>query len=112
MLTRLRLLPTAPTDTAGSWVPIWVVRVGDELYVRSYRGPTGSWYRRARRTGHGRIRVAGTEHTVVFTGADPSTRTGVDDAYQAKYGHYGSSYVIPMTSDPAAETTLRLTRTH
>ena len=29
-------------------VPIWVVRVGDELYVRSYRIVSGGWYRRAR----------------------------------------------------------------
>jgi hypothetical protein len=25
---------------------IWVVRVGDELYVRSYRGRTGGWFSR------------------------------------------------------------------
>ena len=95
---RSRSRPTARTVSAGSWVPIWVVRVGNELYVRSYRGPTGNWYRRARNTGHGRIRVARTERTVVFTTADPSTRAAVDDAYRAKYGRYGSSDITPMTS--------------
>jgi hypothetical protein len=32
----------------------------------------------------------------------------MDDAYRVKYGRYGRSYVKPMTSDSAAETTLRL----
>jgi hypothetical protein len=49
---------TAPAPA----VPIWVVRVGDDLYVRSYHGPSGSWYRRARRNGSGRIRVGGVDH--------------------------------------------------
>lgn len=31
-------------------VPIWVVRIGDDLYVRSWRGTEGSWYRGARAT--------------------------------------------------------------
>ena len=108
----IEVAPHRADRTAGSWVPIWVVCVGDELYVRSYRGPTGTWYRRARRTGHGRIRVANTEHTVGFAPADPSTRAGVDGAYQAKYGRYGSSYITMMTSDPVAGTTLQLTPTH
>ena len=105
----IEVAPDRADRTAGPWVPIWVVRVGDELYVRSFRGPSGSWYRRARNTGHGRIRVARTERTVVFATADPSTRPVVDDAYRAKYGRYGSSYITPMTSDSVAGTTLRLT---
>ncbi|HZA72055.1 MAG TPA: DUF2255 family protein [Propionibacteriaceae bacterium] len=105
----IEVAPDRADHTAASWVPIWVVRVGDELYVRSFRGPSGSWYRRARDTGHGRIRVAGTERTVVFITAEPSTRTEVDDAYRAKYGRYGSSYITPMISDSVAGTTLRLT---
>ena len=105
----IEVAPDRADRSAVSWVPIWVVRVGDGLYVRSFRGPSGSWYRRARNTGHGRIRVAGTERTVVFSTADPSTRAAVDDAYRAKYGRYGDSYTTPMTSDSVAGTTLRLT---
>jgi hypothetical protein len=89
-------------------VPIWVVRVGDDLYVRSYRGPSGSWYRRARRNGSGRIRVGGVDHAVRFAAADTTVRTQVDDAHRAKYGRYGSSLVRPMISDTVAETTLQL----
>lgn len=31
-------------------VTIWVVRVDDDLYVRSYRGRQGAWYRAAQRS--------------------------------------------------------------
>ncbi len=33
-----------------TWLPIWVVRIGDDLYVRSARGREGSWFRHALRT--------------------------------------------------------------
>jgi hypothetical protein len=99
------LPPTAPTTLRA--VPIWVVRVGDDLYVRSYRGPSGSWYRRARRNDSGRISVGGVDHAVRFTAADPTVRTQVDEAYRAKYGRY-SSLIRPLISDSVAETTLQL----
>src|SRR5439155_1674412 len=41
-------LEIAPGRSDGSLrraVPIWVVRVGEELYIRSWRGDSGSWYR-------------------------------------------------------------------
>ena len=104
----IHLAPDRADHRPGSTVPIWVVRVGDDLYVRSYRGPSGSWYRRARRTGSGRIRVGGVDHAVRFTAADAGVRTQVDEAYRTKYGRYGSSYVRPMISDTVAETTLQL----
>jgi hypothetical protein len=101
------LPPTALTTRPGRAVPIWVVRVGDDLYAKSYRGPSGSWYRRARRNGSGLIRVGGVDHAVRFTVADPGVRTQVDEAYRAKYGRYGS-LVRPMISDTVADTTLQL----
>ena len=33
------------------YVTMWVVRSGDELYVRSAYGPNSGWYRRARPVG-------------------------------------------------------------
>jgi hypothetical protein len=40
-------------------VTIWVVRVGDDLYVRSWRGRAGSWYRTAQDSHEGRISAGG-----------------------------------------------------
>lgn len=104
----IEVAPERSDGTADPAVPVWVVRVDDDLYVRSYRGPVGGWYRRARRSGRGRIRVGGIEFPVHFTSPDPSTRQAVDDAYRTKYGRYGSSYVATMTSDAVASTTLQL----
>jgi hypothetical protein len=85
---------------------IWIVRYGDGLYVRSYRGPGGGWYRAARRSGRARIRGGGFERDVTVTPHDRD-RAGLDDAYRSKYGR--SSYVDAMVTDSAAATTLRLT---
>ena len=38
--------PDQGARSRGPAVPIWVVRVGDELNVRSYRRASGGWYRR------------------------------------------------------------------
>jgi hypothetical protein len=103
------IAPDRGDRTPGPAVPIWVVRVGDKLYVRSYRGPSGGWYRRARFSGSGRIRSGRDEFRVRFSEvAAPELRAQIDEAYRVKYGRYGSSYVTPMTSDSVAETTLQL----
>jgi hypothetical protein len=85
---------------------IWLVRVGDDLFIRSYRGPGGGWYRAATRTGRGRVSVGAIGHDVAFEPAPDVDRAAVDDAYGAKYGR--SSYVNAMVTNDAAATTLRL----
>ncbi|MEQ0564239.1 DUF2255 family protein [Amycolatopsis sp. NEAU-NG30] len=100
-------ITTARDDgSSRAWVPIWVVRVGDELFVRSYRGTQGGWYRHATRLARGRIRAGGVEHAVGFVPAE--TSAAVDDAYRAKYGRYAGGPLDPMLSERAAATTLKL----
>jgi hypothetical protein len=98
---------TGLTTRLAPAVPIWVVRVGEALYVRSYRGPSGGWYRRARATVESAqtARSLGSDFSEV---AGTELRARIDEAYRVKYGRYGSSYVTPMASDSAAETTLQL----
>jgi Uncharacterized protein conserved in bacteria (DUF2255) len=43
----LDIAPARPDRSLRPYTTIWVVRVGDELYVRSYRGRRGSWFRHA-----------------------------------------------------------------
>jgi hypothetical protein len=90
-------------------VPIWVVRVGDDLYVRSYRGGAGAWYRHATDQPRGRIRAGGVERDVTFDQPDDSVQPAIDDAYRAKYGRYGDTYLKPMLTQQAIAATLRLT---
>jgi hypothetical protein len=104
-------LQIAPARQNGSLRPgttIWVVRVGDELYVRSYRGRGGAWFRTAARSHQGRIRAGGVERDVRFEEPDGGVREAVDQAYRAKYARYGDAYVDPIVSDAAAEATFRL----
>jgi hypothetical protein len=42
----LQITTTRPDGTQRRWTPIWVVRVGDALYVRSAAGGSSDWYRR------------------------------------------------------------------
>jgi hypothetical protein len=88
-------------------VPIWVVRVGDELYVRSWRGPGGSWYLAVRATHEGHISAGGVERDVSLAEVGGDVDGAVDAAYRAKYGRY-SSYVEPMIAAQARATTLKL----
>ncbi|SHH31713.1 hypothetical protein SAMN05443575_3699 [Jatrophihabitans endophyticus] len=91
-------------------VPIWVVRVGDDVIVRSYRGEGGGWYRHARDDGAGRVRVAGMDLAVtVAPVTDQEASEAIDAAYRAKYARYGDSYLKPMVAEAARAATLRLT---
>lgn len=108
----LDVITTAADGTARRPVPIWVVRVGNGIYVRSYRGETGAWYRHARAEHTGRVRVAGLDQPVRFEPiADRDTDPAIDAAYAAKYARYGDSYLKPMVAAAAQAATLRLTPT-
>ncbi len=86
-------------------VTIWVVRVGDDLYVRSYRGAEGAWYRGTRVRHKGHIRAGGVEKDL---DPDPALAAAIDTAYRIKYRRYGGQYVDPMVAAPARATTLKL----
>jgi hypothetical protein len=89
-------------------VIIWVVRVGDDLYVRSGYGHTAAWYRGTQVRHEGRISAGGIENDVAFEDADPAVNDEVDAAYSAKYRRYGAQYVNSVTTPEARSTTIRL----
>src|SRR5437016_13937932 len=82
-------------------VTIWVVRRGDDLYVRSVNGRTGVWFRGAQVRHEGRIGAGGLEKDVTFVAADPGLNDQIDAAYRTKYRRYVASIVgcivIPST---------------
>ena len=103
-------LEVAPRRADGSTrraTPVWVVRVGDDLYLRSWRGRDGAWYRDARAQGQGRISARGVSRDVTFVPATDDVNRAVDEAYRQKYARY-PSYVPPMIAEQARVTTLRL----
>jgi len=103
-------ITTARSDgSLRRWVPIWVVRVDDGLYVRSYRGADGAWYRHATQLSQGRIRAGCVERDGTVDRPDDTVQPAIDDAYRAKYARYGATYLRPMLAARATATTLRLT---
>src|ERR671929_104609 len=53
-------------EAVGTPVTIWVVRVGDDLYVRSWHGRGGAWFRGTQGRHEGRIPAGGVEQDVTF----------------------------------------------
>lgn len=105
------VLELASTRTDGSlrpYVTMWVVRAGDELYVRSAHGPDNPWYRRAKASGEGRIRAGGLERAVTFDDAAPGAQASIDGAYHTKYDRYGPQMVGSVTGPRAEAVTIRL----
>jgi hypothetical protein len=106
--TELRISTRRHDGTLRPPVPIWVVRVGDGIYVRSYKGTGGAWFRRVSALGTAHIRAADVDRDVTVSLTGTAARAEIDEAYRAKYARYGRAYVEPMTADAAAATTLLL----
>ena len=87
---------------------IWVVRVGDDLYVRSTYGIRAAWYWATQTTHEGWIQAGGVEKEVAFDDARGYLDTEIDAAYWGKYRRYGARFVDPVTSDESHTTTIRL----
>jgi hypothetical protein len=102
----------ATVDAEGTWRPFiiaWVVRVDQGLYVRSFHGTGGSWYRRAQGSGRGRIRADGREYDVSFEPPQPGAQPAISDAYRVKYAT--SPYMEPMVAPDVVAATLRIVAT-
>lgn len=104
----LRLASVRPDGTLRPYVTMWVVRVGDDLYVRSAYGPTNPWFRRAKASGAGRIRAGGLERDVTFAEAAPDIHAAIDAAYHAKYDRYGPRIVGTVVGPDVTAVTIRL----
>ena len=90
-------------------VTIWVVRVGNDLYVRSWKGNDGAWFRAIQARGEGHIEAGGVGKDVTFVAqADADVNQQIDAAYRAKYRHHGGRYVDPMVAPTARATTIKL----
>ena len=89
-------------------VTTWMVRIGDDLYVRSVRGRNGHWFRGVQETHDGRIRAGGIQQDVTFVDADHAVEKDVDDAYRAKYRRYSGAILDSVLTTEARLATLRV----
>jgi hypothetical protein len=95
-------------DTLRNLVTIWVVRLGDDLYVRSVNGRTGAWFRGTQVRHEGRIGAGGVEKDVTFVDADDGINDQIDDAYRSKYRRYAPSIVGSVLTPEARSATIKL----
>jgi hypothetical protein len=88
-------------------VTMWVVRVGDEVYVRSVNGRGASWFRGAQSRHEAHIRAGGVEKDVDLIETD-DLDDELDTAYREKYGRRYPSIVPSIVTPEARAATLEL----
>jgi hypothetical protein len=90
-------------------VTIWVVRIGDDLYVRSVNGPTSGWFRGTQVRHEGHIQAGGVSKDVTFVDvdADDAIHNQIDEAYRTKYRRY-PQYAAPMVTPEMRSVTIKL----
>ena len=86
---------------------IWVVRLGDEFYVRSVNGRTGSWFQGAQDRHEARIQAGGVGKDVLLVETD-NLGDEIDAAYRTKYRRYAASIVGSVLTPEARAATLKL----
>ena len=88
-------------------VTIWVVRDGDDLYVRSVNGRTSSWFGGVRVRHEGRVRAGGVDKDVLLVETD-DMNDEIDAAYRSKYRRYAESIGGSILTPDARAATLKL----
>jgi hypothetical protein len=94
--------------TLGTPRTIWVVRVGDDLYVRSMYGRTGGWFPGTQARHQGHIRAGGVDKDVTFADADADLNDQIDAAYRDKYRRYGEQIIGGVVNPGARAATIQL----
>ena len=106
--TELELASARPDGTLRNPRTIWVVRVGDDLYVRSMYGRAGGWFPGTQVRHQGHIQAGGVDKDVTFADADPALNDQIDAAYRDKYRRYGERIVGSVMNHEARAATIKL----
>jgi hypothetical protein len=93
--------------TLRNAVTMWVVRHGDDLYVRSVNGRGSSWFRGAQARHEAHIQAGGVDKEVLLVEPD-DVDDELDAAYRAKYQRYAENIVGSIVSPQARAATLKL----
>jgi hypothetical protein len=103
----LQLASVRDDGTLRRPVTIWVVRQGDDLYVRSVYGRSSTWFRGTQDRHEGQIEAGGVDKEVLFVDTDELNEE-IDAAYRTKYRRYPAEYVDPMAGPEARAATIKL----
>ena len=90
-------------------VTIWVVRVGNDLYVRSVYGRGSAWFRGTQTRHEGHIRAGSVDKDVTFVEeTDSNVNEQIDAAYRTKYRRYAASIINSVITPEARSATIKL----
>src|SRR5213596_2410527 len=103
----LEIAPVRTDSTLRNPTTIWVVRLGDDLYVRSVNGRTSSWFRGAQARHEAHIEAGDVGKDVLLVETD-DMNDKIDAAYREKYHRYAESIVGSVVSPNARAATLKL----
>jgi hypothetical protein len=106
----LQIAPRRRDGTLRNPRTTWVVRHGDDLYVRSVNGRTSAWFRGAQVRHEGNIQAGGVDKDVRLVETD-DLNDQIDAAYRTKYRRYAPSIIDAIVSPQARAATLRLVPT-
>ena len=86
---------------------IWVVRLGDDVYVRAWNGLNSAWYNVAQQNHEGSVKLRGEEILVEFVD-EPGKEVNeqINQAYLDKYGR--SQYSKAMIGEEQQKNTMKL----
>ncbi len=105
----LRLASLRSNGTLRNPVTIWVVLVGDDLYVRCVNGRNGAWFRGVQTQHAGHIQAGGVSKDVTFVDeADADLNNQIDATYRSKYKRYPANIVNSILTSQARSSTLKL----
>jgi hypothetical protein len=89
-------------------VIMWVVRDGDDIYVRSVNGRGSSWFRGAQQRHQAQVRAGGGVEKDIELIETEEASDAVDAAYQQKYGRRYPTIVPSIVTPKARAATLQL----
>jgi hypothetical protein len=105
--TELELSSMRKDGTLRNPVTIWVVGVGDDIYVRAVGGPNSKWFRHVQEVHKGHIEAGGVGKDVSFSEVTDN-QDSIDEEYKSKYKSYGDNIVDSTLTPQAHEATLKL----
>jgi hypothetical protein len=107
----LQVASRRPDGSLRPYVTIWFATHDGDVYVRSAQGPQNGWFRRARESGTGRVRIGSVQRDVEFASPDDVPHEAVDAALHAKYDRYGPGPVGAIVGPGVVDVTFRLVPT-
>jgi len=105
----LQIASLRADGTLRKLVIIWVVRLGDDLYVRSVNGRSSAWFRGVQTRHEGHVQAGGVEKDVSFVEEpDAKLNDQIDAVYATKYHNYAASIINSINSPTARVAAIKL----